>query len=71
MSGVEKLIRMANQIAKNFEIRGEEIATQEAATHIKKFWDPRMRSAINAHLDEGGDGLSNIAKGALRRLRNE
>jgi formate dehydrogenase subunit delta len=25
--------------------------------HVQNFWDPRMRSAITAHLDAGGAGL--------------
>ena len=32
-------------------------AVAGVADHLQKFWDPRMRSQILAHLDAGGDGL--------------
>ena len=30
---------------------------KDAAEHINKFWEPRMRKALIAHLDTGGEGL--------------
>jgi formate dehydrogenase subunit delta len=36
---------------------------------MKRFWDPRMRKAIVAHLDSGGDGLSDLAREAVSKLR--
>ena len=39
------------------------------AEHIKKFWDPRMRKAIFAHLDGGGSGLDPAVRDALRSLK--
>ena len=49
---------MANQIGKFFAQPGpDEVAVTGIAEHIKKFWDPRMRAAIFAHLDAGGAGL--------------
>ena len=44
---------MANQIGKFFQSQGHGQAVPGIADHIKKFWDPRMRSAILAHLDFG------------------
>jgi formate dehydrogenase subunit delta len=38
------------------------------AEHIKKFWDPRMRAAIFAHLEDGGAGLDPVVRTALERL---
>ena len=35
-----------------------------------KFWDPRMRKAILAHLDAGGAGLDPEVREALAALRN-
>ncbi|WP_373503892.1 formate dehydrogenase subunit delta [Aestuariivirga sp.] len=51
------MIRMANQIASFFNGSGPELAVKDAAEHINKFWDPRMRSALIAHLAKGGEGL--------------
>jgi formate dehydrogenase subunit delta len=39
------------------------------AEHIKKFWDPRMRAAIFAHLKEGGAGLAPNVRAALEKLQ--
>lgn len=69
MSGAERLVRMANQIARNFEIHGSEAATSQTATHIKKFWAPSMREDINAHIEAGAEGLSEIALAALQALK--
>jgi formate dehydrogenase subunit delta len=51
------MIRMANQIAAFFNGSGPEVAVRDAAEHINKFWDPRMRTALIAHLATGGEGL--------------
>jgi len=67
--GSEKLVYMANQIGKFFASQGEAGAVDGIATHIKKFWDPRMRSAILAHLDAGGEGLAPPVKKAVEMLR--
>jgi formate dehydrogenase subunit delta len=52
----EKLVMMANQIGVFFASQKGDAAVQGILDHIKKFWDPRMRSAILAHLDAGGVG---------------
>jgi formate dehydrogenase subunit delta len=54
----EKLVYMANQIGKFFANQGEEKAALAVADHITKYWEPRMRSAIIAHLQSGGGGLN-------------
>ncbi len=45
---IERLVYMANQIARNLETRGHDAAVEEAASHIIKYWDPRMKSAMLA-----------------------
>jgi len=65
----DKLITMANQIAKYFETQGEERALPQIASHIEKFWDPRMRKQIIAHMQNGGEGLDPLAKKALAALK--
>jgi len=42
---LDKLVYMANQIGKFFATQGPEQAAAGTADHIKKFWDPRMRSS--------------------------
>lgn len=63
---IEKLRRMANQIAANFEANGHDKAVEDTATHIWKFWDPRMKAQIYA---DDLSRLSPIAKGAIEKLK--
>jgi len=69
MSHDNKLVYMANQIGKFFASQGPEQAVTGTAEHIKKFWDPRMRAAIFAHLAEGGAGLDPNVRAALEKLK--
>ena len=64
----DKLVYMANQIGKFFTSQGQEQAVAGTADHIKKFWDPRMRAAIFAHLEAGGGGLDPVVRLAIERL---
>jgi formate dehydrogenase subunit delta len=65
----DKLVYMANQIGKFFVSQGHDKATAGIAEHIAKFWDPRMRATIMAHLDAGGAGLDPAAREAIEKLR--
>jgi formate dehydrogenase subunit delta len=65
---LDKLVYMANQIGKFFESQGHENASAGTADHIKKFWDPRMRAQIFAHLEAGGAGLDPTVREAIERL---
>lgn len=66
---IEKLVYMANQIGKFFAAQGDEAAIAGIADHLKKFWDPRMRAQILAHVDAGGAGLDPNVAAALAKLR--
>jgi len=64
----DNLIRMANRIGLFFSAMPERTdALQGIASHIKRFWEPRMRRQILAHLDEGGAGLQDLVLEALRQ----
>jgi len=63
---IERLVYMANQIARNFAVQGEDEAVAATADHIDKFWDPRMKAQIFAH---DGEGLCPIAARAMVMLR--
>jgi formate dehydrogenase subunit delta len=65
----QKLVYMANQIGKFFTAQDTATASAKIAEHITKFWDPRMRTAIIAHLDTGGAGLDPAARQAVTALR--
>lgn len=65
----DRLIYMANQIGRFFQSQGHGKAVPAIAEHIQKFWDPRMKRAIFAHLDAGGAGLQPDVREALTSLK--
>jgi len=67
----DRLIYMANQIGKFFQSQGHDKAVPGIAEHIRKFWDPRMRKGIFAHLDAGGAGLDPEVREAITTLQQE
>ncbi len=69
-SSPDRLVYMANQIGKFFQSQGHDKAVPGIAEHIRKFWDPRMRKAIFAHLDAGGAGLDPNVREALETLKS-
>ncbi|GAB3470317.1 formate dehydrogenase subunit delta [Actinophytocola sediminis] len=69
MTGVPPHVRLANEIADQFQHHAPDQAATEIATHLRSFWDPRMRAALLAHVDAGGDGLDKLAVLATERLR--
>lgn len=66
-----KLVRMANDIAAFFQSQpGHAAAVEGVASHLRRFWDPRMRRELLAWVDEhGGAGLSPLALEAVRTHR--
>ncbi len=66
---LHKLVYMANQIGKFFVSQGDEQAVPGIVDHLKKFWDPRMRAQILAHLDAGGAGLDPPVRRAVEQLK--
>ena len=68
---VENLVKMANQIGSFFEAEPDrEQAIQDIASHLRRFWDPRMRTAIIAHADVGGAGLKEIVLDTIKTQRS-
>jgi formate dehydrogenase subunit delta len=66
---VDNLIKMANQIASFYASLPEtETGIASVTGHITRFWEPRMRRALIAHVEGGGGGLSPLAEAAVRRL---
>jgi formate dehydrogenase subunit delta len=65
----DRLVYMANQIGKFFASQGGDQIVAGTADHIKKFWDPRMRAAIVAHLESGGKGLDPGVRQAVEQLK--
>ena len=68
----DKLVYMANQIGKFFAAQGrsdETKAVDGIETHLRKFWDPRMRRDIIEKLRSGeATGLDPLPRRAVERL---
>jgi formate dehydrogenase subunit delta len=64
----EKLVMMANQIAKNLAIQGEERAVKEMSSHILRSWEPRMRTAMQEYLRADGSALDPLALKGLQAI---
>jgi len=67
-STTDTLVKMANQIGDFFSAQRSIDQAAGAAEHLKKFWDPRMRTKIIEHLAHGGEGLNPTALEAVKRL---
>jgi formate dehydrogenase subunit delta len=67
----EHLVKMANQIESFFRSQSDsETAVNSIESHLRRFWDPRMRKAIVAYADGGGEGLGTLAKAAVAKLKS-
>jgi formate dehydrogenase subunit delta len=66
---IEKLVRMANQIADFFAPYSEQEAIAGVEQHIRSFWTPRMREELLAFADAGGKGLKPPVIAALIGIR--
>lgn len=62
----QRLIYMANQIARNFAVQGHDAAVAATVAHIARYWAPSMRARI-AILFPDAD-LAPIARDALATL---
>jgi formate dehydrogenase subunit delta len=66
---VKHLVKMANQIEQFFRGDGDaDAAVAGIESHLRRFWEPRMRKAIIAHCASGGEGLGELARKAVERL---
>jgi len=66
---IERLVEMVNDIANFFHSEPDHAAAVAGiAGHLSKFWEPRMRKQILAHLDAGGHGLSDLGREGVEAL---
>ena len=66
MQEIDSLVKMANQIAKNFAFHSDSV--ERTADHIQRFWAPSMRATLKAHIDGGGTGVSAEVTQALQQV---
>ena len=69
----EHLVQMANSIGDYFAAFPDaDEARHEIASHVRRYWEPRMRRGILEHIDRhGGEGLREIVLQALAQHRAE
>ncbi len=49
---IDNLVHMANRMGDFFQAMPDRVEAQHGlADHIRKFWDPRMRKALVAHME--------------------
>lgn len=67
----DTLIRMANQIGAFFEAMPDrEQAVKDIASHLRRTWDPRMRTQLLSALDGAGAAkLKPLVRDAVIALR--
>ena len=65
----QKIIRMANQIARFFASQKAETRVAGIAAHINDFWEPRMRAELFALAQAGGDDLDPLVMEAIVHIR--
>jgi formate dehydrogenase subunit delta len=67
---MEHLIKMANEIGGFFEqMPDRSEAVNSIATHLRNFWEPRMRRQIIDHVEHGGGELKQIVRDAVLTLK--
>jgi formate dehydrogenase subunit delta len=66
----DTLVNLANRIGQFFESQPDhDEALEGIASHIHKFWEPRMRRGLLGHLDDGGEGLLPLVREAIEKHR--
>jgi len=67
----DNLIRIVNRIGAFFSAMPDrEEAMRDLAQHVRRFWEPRMRTQLFAHIDtRQGEGVDSLVIDALQRHR--
>ena len=67
----DNLIRMVNRIGAFFAAMPDrEEAMRDLAQHVRRFWEPRMRTQLFAYIDaHAAEGVDALVVDALQRHR--
>ncbi len=65
----ELMVHNANQIALYFASFPREEAVDGVTDHIQKFWEKRMKRQIIEYTAQGGNGLHELVREAVKRLK--
>jgi formate dehydrogenase subunit delta len=68
-----RLIKMANDIGAFFEAEPDRaVALDGVASHIRRFWEPRMRRELLRWVDKhNGEGLKELVLAAIQNNREK
>jgi formate dehydrogenase subunit delta len=66
---MQKMVRMANDIANFFRTYSDEEAAKGVHEHIRAFWTPKMREEFLAYAASDGAGIQPRVLLAIARLR--
>jgi formate dehydrogenase subunit delta len=66
---IDKLVHMANQIGDFYASMPEHEAIEGVATHLSRFWTPKMIRELVQFADRGGPGLKPTAARAVEALK--
>ncbi len=64
----EKMIHNANQIALFWACYPHDEALAGVISHLKRYWEPRMKAQIREYVAHGGAGLHELALEAVKQL---
>lgn len=69
----DNLVVMVNRIGEFFEVMPDkEEGEMGVVTHVRKFWEPRMRQALKAHIDQAqGEGIKPFVLAALTKHESQ
>jgi formate dehydrogenase subunit delta len=65
---IDHLVQMANRIAEFFEAMPDPVEARDGvAQHLQRYWEPRMRRELLAHVQQNqGAGLRPLVLAAVR-----
>ena len=66
---VQTLVRMANQIAHNTAAYPSEVAKVKVATHLSRYWEPRMLKDLYEYMEKDGSGIEPVVRDAALALK--
>ena len=66
---IDKLVHMANQIGDFYAAMPEQEAIEGVATHLRRYWTPKMIRELVQFADHGGRGLNATAARAVEALK--
>lgn len=65
---IEKLVKMANQIAANCDSGHRDKAVAATVDHLSRFWTPDMLAAIIEHAKRGAGDLNEVAAASVAEI---